>query len=89
MRVAVLRLETKDQGTISIIINKYALTSAATDEEREEFDKLFERTVNDEKGYYKLIVGDLNARPRLMEARTTWNFLKKQKRERLIDFLSA
>ncbi|VDP15160.1 unnamed protein product [Heligmosomoides polygyrus] len=47
-RVAVLRLETKDQGTISII-NGYAPTSAATDEEKEEFYKLFERTVNDEK----------------------------------------
>ncbi|VDP16203.1 unnamed protein product [Heligmosomoides polygyrus] len=34
-RVAVLLLETKDQGTISII-NGYAPTSAATDEEKEE-----------------------------------------------------
>ncbi|VDP08695.1 unnamed protein product [Heligmosomoides polygyrus] len=33
---AVLRLETKDQGTISII-NGYAPTSVATDEEKEEF----------------------------------------------------
>ncbi|VDO25651.1 unnamed protein product [Heligmosomoides polygyrus] len=49
-RVPVLRLETKDQGTISII-NGYAPTSAATDEEKEEFYELFERTVNDEKSH--------------------------------------
>ncbi|VDP16312.1 unnamed protein product [Heligmosomoides polygyrus] len=59
-RVAVLRLETKGQGTISII-NGYAPTSAATDEEKEEFYKLFERTVNDEKSYYKVVVWDFNA----------------------------
>ncbi|VDO74552.1 unnamed protein product [Heligmosomoides polygyrus] len=59
-RVAVLRLETKDQETISII-NGYAPTSAATDEEKEEFYKLFERTVKDEKSYYKVVVGDFNA----------------------------
>ncbi|VDP58864.1 unnamed protein product [Heligmosomoides polygyrus] len=47
-RVAVLRLETKDQGTISII-NGYAPTSAATDEEKEEFYKLLERTLFDRK----------------------------------------
>ncbi|VDP25194.1 unnamed protein product [Heligmosomoides polygyrus] len=57
-RVAVLRLETKDQGTISTI-NGYAPTSAATNEEKEEFYKLFERTVNDEN--YKVVVGDFNA----------------------------
>ncbi|VDO79209.1 unnamed protein product [Heligmosomoides polygyrus] len=56
-RIAVLRLETKDQGAISII-NGYAPTS---DEEKEEFYKLFERTVNDEKSYYKVVVGDFNA----------------------------
>ncbi|VDO97083.1 unnamed protein product [Heligmosomoides polygyrus] len=59
-RVAVLRLETKYQSTISII-NGYAPTSAATGEEKEEFYKLFERTVNDEKSYYKVVVGDFNA----------------------------
>ncbi|VDO21677.1 unnamed protein product [Heligmosomoides polygyrus] len=56
-KVAVLRLKTKDQGTISII-NGYATISVATDEEKEEFYKPFERTVNDEKSYYKLVVGD-------------------------------
>uniref|UniRef100_A0A183G5P4 Endo/exonuclease/phosphatase domain-containing protein n=1 Tax=Heligmosomoides polygyrus TaxID=6339 RepID=A0A183G5P4_HELPZ len=59
-QVAVLRLETKNQGTISII-NGYAPTSAATDEEKEEFYELLERTVNDEKSYYKVVVGDFNA----------------------------
>ncbi|VDO86304.1 unnamed protein product [Heligmosomoides polygyrus] len=59
-RVAVLRLETKGQGTVSII-NGYAPTSTATDEEKEEFYKLFERTVNDEKSYYKVVVGDFYA----------------------------
>ncbi|VDO83308.1 unnamed protein product [Heligmosomoides polygyrus] len=58
-RVAVLCLETKDQGTISII-NGYAPTSAATDEEKEEFYKLFERTVNDEMSYYEVVVGNFN-----------------------------
>ncbi|KAK6035405.1 hypothetical protein COOONC_27090, partial [Cooperia oncophora] len=42
-RIAVLRLLTKNQGTISII-NGYAPTSAATDEEREEFYQLLEDT---------------------------------------------
>ncbi|VDP42178.1 unnamed protein product [Heligmosomoides polygyrus] len=59
-RVAILRMGTKDQGTISII-NGYAPTSAATDEQKEEFYKLFERTVNVEKSYYKVVVGDFNA----------------------------
>ncbi|VDL74549.1 unnamed protein product [Nippostrongylus brasiliensis] len=59
-RIAVLRLEAKDQGNISII-NGYAPTSAATDEEKEEFYELLERTVNDEKSYYKVVVGDFNA----------------------------
>ncbi|VDP11033.1 unnamed protein product [Heligmosomoides polygyrus] len=59
-RVTVLRLQIKDQEAISII-NGYAPTSAATDEEREEFYKLFERTVNDEKGCCKVVVGEFNA----------------------------
>ncbi|WKY01335.1 hypothetical protein Q1695_015380 [Nippostrongylus brasiliensis] len=59
-RIAVLCLEVKDQGNISII-NGYAPTSAATDEEKEEFYELLERTVNDEKSYYEVVVGDFNA----------------------------
>ncbi|KAK6055479.1 hypothetical protein COOONC_07017, partial [Cooperia oncophora] len=42
--IAVLRLLTKDQGAISII-NGYAPTSTATDEEREEFYQLLEDTI--------------------------------------------
>ncbi|VDP19070.1 unnamed protein product [Heligmosomoides polygyrus] len=55
-RVAVLRLKTKDQGTI-FIINGYASTSTSTEEEKEGFYKLFERTVNDGKTYYKVVIG--------------------------------
>ncbi|KAK6040617.1 hypothetical protein COOONC_21878 [Cooperia oncophora] len=52
-RIAVLRLLTKDQGAISII-NGYAPTSTATDEEREEFYQLLEDTIQNERTYYKL-----------------------------------
>ncbi|KAK6043596.1 hypothetical protein COOONC_18900 [Cooperia oncophora] len=53
-RIAVLRLLTKDQGAISII-NGYAPTSTATDEEREEFYQLLEDTIQNERTYYKLM----------------------------------
>ncbi|KAK6048704.1 endonuclease/exonuclease/phosphatase family protein, partial [Cooperia oncophora] len=59
-RIAVLRLLTKDQGAISII-NGYAPTSTATDEEREEFYQLLEDTIQNERTYYKYVVGDFNA----------------------------
>ncbi|KAK6060533.1 hypothetical protein COOONC_01811 [Cooperia oncophora] len=55
-----LRLLTKDQGAISII-NGYAPTSTATDEEREEFYQLLEDTIQNERTYYKYVVGDFNA----------------------------
>ncbi|KAK6057131.1 hypothetical protein COOONC_05354, partial [Cooperia oncophora] len=50
-RIAVLRLLTKNQGAISII-NGYAPTSTATDEEREEFYQLLEDTIQNERTYY-------------------------------------
>ncbi|KAK6036434.1 hypothetical protein COOONC_26061, partial [Cooperia oncophora] len=53
-RIAVLRLLTKDQGAISII-NGYAPTSTATDEEREEFYQLLEDTIQNERTYYKYV----------------------------------
>lgn len=59
-RLAVLRLRTKDQGIISII-NGYAPTSVASEEEREEFYQLLENTVLAERCYYKFVVGDFNA----------------------------
>ncbi|VDO61337.1 unnamed protein product [Heligmosomoides polygyrus] len=92
-RVAVLRLETKDQGTVSII-NVYAPTSAATDEEKEEFYKLSERTVNDEKNYYKVVVGDFNATVGTND-HDEWRLgphgtsSRKENGERLRAFLSA
>ncbi|EYB88150.1 hypothetical protein Y032_0252g245 [Ancylostoma ceylanicum] len=55
-RLAIFRLRTKEQSTISII-NGYA----ATNEEREGFHQLLEKTVREEKSYYKVVVGDFNA----------------------------
>ncbi|VDL83277.1 unnamed protein product [Nippostrongylus brasiliensis] len=49
-----LTVEVKDQGNISVI-NGYAPTSAATNEEKEEFYELLERTVNDERVTTKLV----------------------------------
>ena len=42
------------------IINCYALTSAAEEEEKEEFYSDLESTITEEKSYYKYICGDLN-----------------------------
>ncbi|VDP11466.1 unnamed protein product [Heligmosomoides polygyrus] len=92
-RVAILRLETKDQGTISIV-NGYAPTSTAKDEEKEEFHKLFERTIKDKKSYYKVVVGDFNATVGTND-HDEWRLgphgtsSRNENGERLIDFLSA
>uniref|UniRef100_A0A0N4W3T1 Endo/exonuclease/phosphatase domain-containing protein n=1 Tax=Haemonchus placei TaxID=6290 RepID=A0A0N4W3T1_HAEPC len=59
-RLAVLRLRTDDRVAISVI-NAYAPTSAAPEEEREDFYRLLEKTIQEEKSYYKYVVGDLNA----------------------------
>uniref|UniRef100_A0A7I5E8S9 Endo/exonuclease/phosphatase domain-containing protein n=1 Tax=Haemonchus contortus TaxID=6289 RepID=A0A7I5E8S9_HAECO len=59
-RLAVLRLRTKVRVAISII-NVYAPTAAAAEEEREEFNRLLEKTIREEKSYYKYVVGDFNA----------------------------
>uniref|UniRef100_A0A7I4YII4 Endo/exonuclease/phosphatase domain-containing protein n=1 Tax=Haemonchus contortus TaxID=6289 RepID=A0A7I4YII4_HAECO len=50
----------KDRVAISII-NVYAPTAAAAQEEREEFYRLLEKTIRGEKSYYKYVVGDFNA----------------------------
>ncbi|VDP01422.1 unnamed protein product [Heligmosomoides polygyrus] len=76
-RVAVLRLETKDQGTISIM-NGYAPTSAATDKEKEEFYKLFERTVNDEKSYYKVVELQAAFNKYKLKAKVKFDQLRKE-----------
>ncbi|XGW09915.1 hypothetical protein V3C99_011857 [Haemonchus contortus] len=59
-RLAVLRLRTSDRVAISVI-NAYAPTSVAAQEEREEFYRLLEKTIQEEKSYYKYVVGDFNA----------------------------
>ncbi|XGW29616.1 hypothetical protein V3C99_009009 [Haemonchus contortus] len=59
-RLAVLRLRTGDRVAISVI-NAYAPTSVAAQEEREEFYRLLEKTIQEEKSYYKYVVGDFNA----------------------------
>ncbi|WKY01586.1 hypothetical protein Q1695_015526 [Nippostrongylus brasiliensis] len=68
-RMTFLRLEAKNQGNISII-NGCAPTSAATDEEKEELYKLLERTVDDEKSYYKVVLGDFNATVGALQTRS-------------------
>ncbi|EYB81048.1 hypothetical protein Y032_0394g639 [Ancylostoma ceylanicum] len=92
-RLAILRLRTKEQGTISII-NGYAPTSAATDEERERFYQLLEETVREEKSYYKFVVGDFNAIVGT-NCNGDWRLgphgcaTRNENGERLLDFLSA
>ncbi|EYB93420.1 hypothetical protein Y032_0182g878 [Ancylostoma ceylanicum] len=92
-RLAILRLRTKEQGTISII-NGYAPTSAATDEEREGFYQLLEETVREEKSYYKFVVGDFNAIVGT-NCNGDWRLgphgcaTRNENGERLLDFLSA
>ncbi|WKY06509.1 hypothetical protein Q1695_006584 [Nippostrongylus brasiliensis] len=92
-QVAVLRLEVKDQAKISII-NGYAPTSAAADEEKEEFYELLERTVNDEKSYYKVVDGDFNATVGINDC-DEWRLgphgssSRNDNGMRLVEFLSA
>ncbi|VDO75264.1 unnamed protein product [Heligmosomoides polygyrus] len=87
-------MDTKLCRTISII-NGYAPTSAATDEEKEEFYKLFERTVNDEMSNYKVVVGDFNAIVGTND-HDEWRLgphgtssRNENEKEKLIDFLSG
>uniref|UniRef100_A0A7I4YM96 Reverse transcriptase domain-containing protein n=1 Tax=Haemonchus contortus TaxID=6289 RepID=A0A7I4YM96_HAECO len=42
-------------------MHMYTPTSVAAEEEREEFYRLLEKTIQEEKSYYKYVVGDFNA----------------------------
>ncbi|KAK6039980.1 hypothetical protein COOONC_22515, partial [Cooperia oncophora] len=59
-RLAILRLRI-DKRTFVSIINCYAPTSAATDEEKDAFYKELEEMIKRERSYYKYVVGDFNA----------------------------
>ncbi|KAK6050767.1 hypothetical protein COOONC_11729 [Cooperia oncophora] len=59
-RLAILRLRI-DKRTFVSIINCYAPTSTATDEEKDAFYKELEEMIKRERSYYKYVVGDFNA----------------------------
>ncbi|EYB93987.1 hypothetical protein Y032_0177g621 [Ancylostoma ceylanicum] len=59
-RIAVLRLRTTKNATITIV-NCYAPNSVASEEDKDNFYTELEATVKKEKSYYKYICGDFNA----------------------------
>ena len=59
-RLAVLRINVNKNTTLAII-NAYAPTSAATEEEKDEFYLEIEKVIKNEKAYYKYVCGDFNA----------------------------
>ncbi|KAK6039067.1 hypothetical protein COOONC_23429, partial [Cooperia oncophora] len=83
-RLAILRLRI-DKRTFVSIINCYAPTSTATDEEKDAFYKELEEMIKRERSYYKYVVGDFNAVIHEEDAsdsahRTTRNRRNKRKR---------
>ncbi|KAK6060646.1 hypothetical protein COOONC_01695 [Cooperia oncophora] len=54
-------VDSVDKRTFFSIINCYAPTSAATDEEKDAFYKELEEMIKRERSYYKYVVGDFNA----------------------------
>ncbi|KAK6058573.1 endonuclease/exonuclease/phosphatase family protein [Cooperia oncophora] len=59
-RIALLRLKTRQKAMISIV-NCYAPTNSADEEEKDAFYHELEEVVKREKSYYKYLCGDFNA----------------------------
>ena len=60
-RISVLKLNIQNKVNMTII-QIYAPTMEATDEEKENFYKKLEKTIQEEKEYYNVIMGDWNSK---------------------------